>query len=115
MLFTCCKLIPSKVERKVFWMLSEPVLATLEVKPRRFKLGKPSKSMFPTDVSCGKESALKIWQLDTVKVPPMFVKESAPTVVMALFEAMFKSPVMDLTEARLMVSVVPVAMAMDPE
>lgn len=96
-------------------MFRVPVLATLEVKPRRFKLGRPSKSMFPTDVSCGNERALKIWQLETVKVPPMFVKLSAPTVVMALFAAMFKSPVMDFTEAMLMVSVVPVATAMDPE
>lgn len=96
-------------------MFKLAVLATLEVKPRRFKLGRPSKSMFPTDVSCGKESELRIWQLETVKVPPMFVKLSAPIDVMALFEPMFRSPVIDFTEAKLMVSVVPVATAMDPE
>lgn len=96
-------------------MLSVPVLATFEVNPSKFKLGRPSKSMFPTEVSCGKESELRIWQLDTVKVPPMFVKLSAPTTVMALLPAMFRSPVMDFTEAKLRVSVVPVATAMDPE
>lgn len=107
--------MPSKLARNVFWMFNSPASAMVEVKPKLFKFGRPSKSMFPTFVSCGKVRAFRIWQLLTVKVPPMLVKLSAPTFVMPLLPAMFKSPVMDFTEAKLRVSVVPVATAMDPE
>lgn len=90
-------------------------LAMLAVKPKVFKLGRPSKSMVPTDMSCGKLSEFKIWQLLTPKMPPIEVKLSAPTTVMALLLAMVKSPVIARTEAKLIVSVVPVATAMLPE
>lgn len=115
MSLTCCKLIPSRVERKVFWMFKVLAFAMLAVKPNVFKLGKPSKSMVPTEMSWGKVSEFKIWQLLTVNLPPMEDKLSAPTIVMPLLPEIFKSPVMALTEAKLRVSVVPVATAMLPE